>query len=125
MKKQYLIIAAIALIIAACGQQNGDDKAAATPAKDNSSNPDYQKGLELAAKSDCLSCHKIDEKILGPSYRQVAEKYENNEANIKLLAQKVIKGGQGVWGQVPMTPHPQLSEADAEQIIRYIMLLKR
>lgn len=114
----------MAVIIAACGQQNEADKATDITAKDNSSNPDYQKGLALVAKSDCLSCHKIDDKMLGPSYRQVAEKYGNDEATVKQLAQKVIKGGQGVWGQVPMTPHTQLSQADAEQMIKYIMLLK-
>ncbi|BAV09904.1 cytochrome c551/c552 [Filimonas lacunae] len=117
-------MAMIAVAMVACGQQSGQNQAQAKPLKDNSSNPDYQKGIELVAKNDCLSCHKIEDKMLGPSYRQVANKYENNEANIKMLANKVIQGGQGVWGPVPMTAHPQLSEADAQQMIKYIFLLK-
>ncbi|MFX5761018.1 c-type cytochrome, partial [Acinetobacter baumannii] len=79
-------------------------------------NPDYQKGLELIGKSDCLTCHKVSEKLIGPAYKDVAAKYENTPENIKMLAGKIIKGGQGVWGAVPMTAHPQLSEADAEQM---------
>lgn len=121
MKKQYFVLAVIVTAIAACGQQQQTETKAV---KDNSGNPDYQKGVELVAKNDCLSCHKISDKLLGPSYQSVADKYENNESTVKQLAQKIIKGGQGVWGQVPMTPHPQLSEADAEQMVKYIMLLK-
>lgn len=126
MKKQYLITAAIVAVMAACGQQNeADSKATTQPANDLSSNPDYRKGLALIGKSDCLNCHKIDDKVLGPSYREVANKYESNDSTIKQLARKVIKGGQGVWGEIPMTPHPQISEADAEQMVKYIMLLKK
>ncbi|GGH81259.1 hypothetical protein GCM10011379_53380 [Filimonas zeae] len=113
--------------MAACGQgqQNEAGKATTPPENDLSSNPDYQKGLALIGKSDCLSCHKIDDKVLGPSYREVANKYENNDSTVKQLARKIIKGGQGVWGEIPMTPHPQLSEADAEQMVKYVMLLKK
>lgn len=125
MKKQYLITAAIAVVMAACGQQNQADKATPQPVNSISNNPDYQKGLELVAKSDCLGCHKVDDKVLGPSYREVATKYDNNDATVKQLAQKIIKGGKGVWGEVYMSPHPQISEADAEQMVKYIMLLKR
>jgi cytochrome c len=56
--------------------------------------------------------------------RDVANKYESNEANIKMLAAKVIKGGTGVWGEVPMAPHPNISQADAEQMVKYVFLLK-
>jgi cytochrome c len=125
LKKQYLIAAAIAVVMAACGQQNQTDKATPLPVNSISNNPDYQKGLELVGKSDCLGCHKVDDKVLGPSYREVAAKYDNSDATVKLLAQKIIKGGKGVWGEVYMSPHPQISEADAEQMVKYIMLLKR
>lgn len=128
MKQLFLIPAAV-LMLAACG--GNDTKTKEAPAQEPptttsvSDNPDYQKGLELIAKNDCLTCHKVEEKNIGPAYRDVAAKYENTEANVKHLAEKVIKGGTGVWGEVPMTPHPQLSQSDAEQIVKYILLLKK
>jgi cytochrome c len=72
-----------------------------------------------------LTCHKVSEKNIGPAYKDVAAKYENTEENVKMLAGKIIKGGQGVWGAIPMTPHSSLSEADAEQMVKYILLLKK
>ena len=88
---------------------------------DNS--PDFSRGKELIAQSDCLTCHKEQDKLIGPSYAEVAAKYEETEANVKLLADKIISGGQGVWGQVPMTPHPNVSEEQAEEMVRYILSL--
>lgn len=90
---------------------------------DLSSNPDYQAGLALEAKSDCATCHKLDEKLVGPSFREIAAKY--TEKDIDMLAGKVITGGAGNWGQVPMTAHPQLSQDDAKTIVKYILLLKK
>lgn len=98
-----------------------------TAANKNSKNPDYLKGMELVAKSDCMTCHKIDDKLIGPAYREVANKYEATEANIKMLSQKIIKGVEaekGIWGTVPMTAHADLSEADAAAMVKYILLLK-
>jgi cytochrome c len=92
---------------------------------DLSSNPDYQAGLAIEAKSDCATCHKLDEKLVGPSFRDIANKYPNDDATITMLAGKVINGGAGNWGQVPMTPHPQLSQDDAKTIVKYILLLKK
>lgn len=89
-------------------------------------NPDYQAGLALIAKSDCLTCHKIDEPLTGPPYRDVANKYADQAPGIvPKLAEKIIKGGTGVWGEVPMLPHPTISQADAETMVRYILLLKK
>jgi cytochrome c len=103
-----------------------EQPAAAEPAVvDLSSNPDYQAGLALEAKSDCATCHKLEEKLVGPAFREIAAKYPNDEKTVAMLASKVIKGGAGNWGQVPMTPHPQLSQADAESIVKYILLLKK
>ncbi len=131
MKKYYVAIAFLAFI-GACSSNNStenkDAKATAPatpPVSELSSNPDYQKGLELVAKSDCLTCHKISEKLTGPAYKDVAAKYENTDANVAMLATKIIKGGQGNWGPIPMTPHAQLSEADAKQMVKYILLLKK
>ena len=94
---------------------------------DLSKNPDYQKGLALISKPGnlCLTCHKIDEKLTGPPYREVANKYENTEANIKMLAEKVIKGGTGVWGDIIMPPNTSVTKEEAEAIVKYILLLKK
>ncbi|MFN8691090.1 MAG: c-type cytochrome, partial [Cyclobacteriaceae bacterium] len=62
-------------------------------------------------------------KIIGPSHTDVAKKYEFTEANVKYLAEKIINGGSGVWGEVVMTTHPDLSQADAEKMARYILSL--
>lgn len=130
MKKYFVIVTALAAIVAcnsSSSKSGGSDTSSSTataPANDISSNPDYQKGLALIAANDCLTCHKVDEKVTGPAYRDVANKYENTDANVKMLAAKVIKGGSGNWGTVPMTPHPAVSEADAEQMVKYVLLLR-
>ena len=67
----------------------------------------------------------VDRKIVGPSYAEVAAKYESTEENITMLAQKVIAGGVGVWGEVPMPAHPGLTEEDAKDMVRYVLLLKK
>ncbi len=129
MKKILIAFAALSLFATACGDENNEAKddstVSETPAaaNDPSSNPDYQKGLELIAKSDCLTCHKIDEKLTGPSYKEVAAKYAGSDTAVNYLSEKIIKGGSGVWGEVMMTPHPTLSKEDAEQMAKYILLL--
>ena len=127
--KKYFVAFAVLVTIVACGSGNDkkDEKAAAptTAGSDLSKNPDYQKGLELVAGSDCLTCHKVSSKLTGPPYREVAAKYENTEENVTMLAGKIVKGGSGNWGAIPMTPHPALSEADAKQMVKYILLLKK
>ncbi len=132
--KKNLVTLSILILLAACGGNNNQSNSgsaadssstANTAANDVSSNPDYQKGLALVAKSNCLTCHKIDEKLIGPAYRDVANKYAGNDTAVTYLAHKVITGGKGVWGDVMMTPHPDLSEADAEAMVKYILLLKQ
>ena len=132
--KKVLFIVTTAIIVIACGggsTEAGKDAAAtATTAATTSGNalsdnPDYQKGLALVAGSDCLTCHKTSEKNIGPAYKEVAAKYENTEENVQMLAGKIIKGGSGNWGAIPMTPHPQLKQEDVEQMVKYILLLKK
>jgi cytochrome c len=117
--------------IAACSNNanenaNADSttSSSTTSEPDISANPDYQKGLALVASSDCLTCHKISEKLTGPPYDSVANRYANTEENVKMLAEKIIKGGSGTWGTIAMTPHPAVSQADAEQMVKYILLLR-
>ena len=129
--KKVLFIVTTAIIVMACGggsTEAGKDATtavAATSGNKLSDNPDYQKGLALVAGSDCLTCHKTSEKNIGPAYKEVAAKYENTEENIEMLAGKIIKGGSGNWGAIPMTPHPQLKQEDVEQMVKYILLLKK
>ncbi|SFP60023.1 c-type cytochrome [Parafilimonas terrae] len=130
--KKYFVTVALLAVIAACNNSGTESEtsdsssteAPAAPSNDLSSNPDYQKGLALVASNDCLTCHKVDEKVTGPAYRDVANKFENTPENVSMLAQKVINGSVGDWGQVAMTPHPALSQADAEQMVKYILLLR-
>jgi cytochrome c len=127
--KKFIIPIVMLGLLAACGGGSGKkegDKKDTPAANDVSGNPDYQAGLALVGKSDCLTCHKIDEKVTGPAYRDVANKYASMpDTIIKHLAGKIISGGNGVWGEIMMTPHPAVSEADAEAMVKYILLLKK
>jgi len=126
MKKILLICFVIAALIACNSNSGTKEEKKENEASDVSKNPDYQKGLDLVAKSDCFTCHKIDELLTGPSYREVANKYANEPDTIVThLAHKIIEGGSGVWGQVPMTPHPAISEDDAKAMVKYVLLLKK
>ena len=80
-------------------------------------------GEALVKGSDCKTCHHPVNKIIGPAHTDVAKKYEFTEANVKMLATKIMQGGQGVWGQIPMTAHADLSQADAEKMARYVLSL--
>jgi cytochrome c len=85
---------------------------------------DTKKGETLISKSDCFACHKVNEKLLGPSYKDVANKYSDTKANIDYLVKKIKAGGSGVWGAIPMSPHPALSDEDAEAMVHYILSVK-
>ncbi len=125
MKKMLLPMFALALLASCGGGETKESKPAAAVAE-APKDPAYEKGLGLVAKSDCLTCHKINEAFTGPSYTQVAEKYAGADAaKIKEIAEKVIKGGTGVWGSAIMTPHASLSQEDAEAMVKYILLLKK
>jgi cytochrome c len=86
---------------------------------------DLQQGKDLVAKSDCLSCHRLDIKLVGPAYKDVAAKYPPNEANYTLLTQKVINGGSGVWGQTAMAAHPAIPPADVKKMVEYVLSIKQ
>jgi cytochrome c len=79
---------------------------------------------ELAQKKNCMACHAVDKKVLGPSYKDVAAKYAGQKDAVDKLSAKVIKGGAGVWGAVPMPANPQVSDAEAKQLVQWIMTLK-
>jgi len=76
----------------------------------------------LARKSNCLACHMIDKKSVGPAYKDIAKKYKGQDVAAK-LAEKVKKGGQGVWGPVPMPPNAAVPDADIKKLVDWILKL--
>lgn len=126
MKKLLLPMIAMTMLASCGGGETKESKAVVPAAAETPKDPAYEAGLTLVAKNDCLTCHKINEAFTGPSYTQVAEKYAGADAaKISEIAQKVIKGGTGVWGSAMMTPHAALSQEDAETMVKYILLLKK
>ncbi|MDI9336936.1 MAG: c-type cytochrome [Alphaproteobacteria bacterium] len=122
MKNSVLILLIVLILFGACQSSQNNNT---NNGNDITTNPAYATGVKLIANSDCLTCHSVEKAITGPSYKDIANKYENNADNISMLANKIIKGGRGNWGQIPMTPHPQMSTQDAEAIVQYIFLLKK
>lgn len=80
-------------------------------------------GLALIEGGDCLTCHKVDTRVVGPSYQEVADKY--SDGDIDMLASKIIEGGKGNWGEIPMTPHAGMSKDNAKKMVEYILTLKK
>ena len=79
---------------------------------------------ELAQKKNCMACHAIDKKLVGPAYKDVAAKYAGQKDAADKLALKVMKGGTGVWGAIPMPANPQVSDAEAKQLVQWVLSLK-
>ncbi len=82
-------------------------------------------GKKLMEASDCKACHSIDKKSIGPTYRDVAQKYKGDGSALEKLTKKVIAGGSGVWGETAMAGHPQLSANDAGEMVKYILSLSQ
>jgi cytochrome c len=79
---------------------------------------------ELAQKKNCMACHAVDKKLVGPAYKDVAAKYAGQKDAADKLAEKIQKGGAGVWGPVPMPPNAQVSAAEAKQLAQWVLTLK-
>jgi cytochrome c len=136
MKKLVAMLFAAAIIYS-CGDDKGKNASDETKPADTAAATteptapatgdvpaDNEKALTLIGSSDCTTCHAIDRKVIGPSYKDVAKKYEDTPANVDSLISKVKKGGSGVWGNLVMTPHPDLPEDDIRVMIKYILSLK-
>jgi len=78
----------------------------------------------LAKAKNCMACHSVEKKIVGPSYKDVAKKYAGNAGAEKMLAEKVIKGGKGAWGEVPMPPNAAVKPEEATKLVKWILSLK-
>jgi len=78
----------------------------------------------LAKSKNCVACHHVERKMIGPSYKAMAERYGKDEAASKLLSEKIVKGGGGNWGQLAMPPQPGVSPAEAEALVKWILSLQ-
>jgi cytochrome c len=79
---------------------------------------------DLAQKRNCMACHAIDKKLVGPAYKDVAAKYADQKDAAAMLASKIQKGGVGVWGQIPMPANPQVSADEAKQLAAWVLSIK-
>jgi cytochrome c len=80
--------------------------------------------VALATSKNCMACHAMDKKLVGPSYKDVAAKYAGQKDAVDKLAAKIVKGGAGVWGPVPMPANSQVNDADAKKLAAWVMTLK-
>ena len=134
MKKLFVLILVIGF--ATCTMTSCGGKKEETKKEDDGYN-DYEtadsgtpssddlikQGQALVDASDCKTCHHPTNKIVGPAHAEVAKKYDFTKANVNLLADKIINGGSGVWGEIPMTAHTDISKADAEKMAMYVLSL--
>lgn len=134
MKKLTYLLGCLTFVFASCGGGDStktesaattESTASAGESASSGESGSVHKGKQLIDKSDCLGCHNETTKVVGPSYVEVAAKYPMSELNVDELADKIIRGGAGVWGEVPMTPHPNLSKDDAKEMVNYILSLKK
>jgi len=134
MKRSFIILG-LALAISACGNNkqssgSGTDTTVTTTTTTSSTQSTSVAvkdtlGAGLIQKNDCLTCHKLDQKVIGPAFTDVANKYTASPAVVDTLANKIIKGGSGNWGTIAMSPHPNLSMTDAQEMVKYILTLKK
>jgi cytochrome c len=141
MKKSLVIFRCALFVIACNNSESKKPKIDTTPAlsqtNNNYPNPvdtlgfhqdsateRYEEGSNLTSQSDCLGCHKVKETSIGPSYVAIANKYPPTPENMKHLTSTIINGSKGVWGQVPMQPHPSIKQEDAKKMVEYILSLK-
>ena len=75
----------------------------------------------LAASKNCMACHAVDKKLVGPAYKDVAKKYAGQAGAADKLATKIMKGGSGVWGAIPMPANPQVNEAEAKKLAAWVL----
>ena len=79
---------------------------------------------DLAQKKNCMACHAVDKKVIGPAYKEVAAKYAGQKDAADKLAQKIMKGGSGVWGAVPMPANPQVNDAESKTLAAWVLSAK-
>ncbi|MDN3693974.1 c-type cytochrome [Chryseobacterium tructae] len=122
--KNLFLAGTLGLLIFSCSKKentaevaSSDAASVSAPAASNLS------GDKIMETLDCSGCHSVNERMIGPSYQEIAAKYSDKD--IELLASKIIEGGSGVWGGVPMAAHPQVSKEDAKKMVEYILSQKK
>lgn len=134
MKKLFIVIALVGVAswtITSCGSKKEEstekkedaEEYEAVDAGKATSEDLIAQGKVLVDGADCKTCHHATNKIVGPSHTDVAKKYEFTQANVGMLADKIIAGGSGNWGDIPMTAHADLSKDDAEKMAMYVLSL--
>lgn len=127
------------LALVSCGGSQGNDKPAADTTTTTAQSADTgsaatgsvaehtgHPGYAIMKQNDCRTCHNIDKPLTGPSFVMIAARYDSTKAGtVEHLAKKVISGGTGSFGTIPMTPHAALSEKDAETLVRYVLSYKQ
>lgn len=83
----------------------------------------YRAGAYLISGNDCFTCHSVDSAVKGPAFKKIAQKYHHYEGVLSNLTNGIINGSKGIWGDQEMTPHPNLSHADARKMVLYIFSL--
>ena len=78
----------------------------------------------LAKAKNCMACHAVDKKLVGPAYKDISKKYAGNAAAVAQLATKIQKGGAGVWGAIPMPANPGVNDADAKKLAQWVLSQK-
>ena len=124
MKKLFLT-GCVSLLILSCSKKENtpvDASSSETTVVSDKSNTSLS-GDKIIETLDCSGCHSVNERMIGPSYQEIAGKYSDKD--IELLASKIIEGGSGVWGGVPMSAHPQVSKEDAKKMVEYILSQKK
>ncbi|TDE07322.1 c-type cytochrome [Flavobacterium sandaracinum] len=124
MKLKYLLFGVALIGLTSFSDDNLDTKYTTT-SKITNTVFQASDGEKLIAKSDCIGCHKLDKKLIGPSYLEIAKKYPLTDKNVAYLTGKIIKGGSGVWGAIPMSAHASLKKDDAKSMATYILSLKK
>lgn len=130
MKKSIIIFSSVFFLLSCGGntdtkETSTDTTSTAAPAAEVK-DPEVTKGLDLVAKSDCFTCHKLNETAIGPSYAAVAAKYStmDRQAAVDSIVHQIINGGSGKWGSVPMTPHPATTKEEASSMAAYVLSIK-
>lgn len=123
--KKILLAGTLGLMIISCSKKENTAEVASSSEATAVSEPaqSHLSGDQIMETLDCSGCHSVNERMIGPSYKEIAGKY--TEKDTELLASKIIEGGSGVWGSVPMAAHPQVSKEDAKKMVEYILSQKK
>lgn len=121
MKNTFATVgfALVLIMSAACGSKQKEGTQETSPTEEKKAEVTKSKGLLLMEASDCATCHKSYEKLVGPSYTEINAKY--GDADVDMLSQKVISGGSGIFGEAQMTPHPTVTPDEAKEMVKYIL----